>query len=181
VEGYTINFMELLVLDNSKQVFLFLWKLNFYLSLSFKEIIYRVIQATATMTKFSTERAENEHKKRQRDFREEDAEKIFDKEENLFDKFINISNLKEYLEDFQDLFSLLQDFFRGNYKEVPWLVISSIGGALFYVLSPVDLIPDFIPVVGYLDDAAVFGACLKFVRKDLEQYRRWKYSGGTVS
>ncbi|MDR9458483.1 MAG: DUF1232 domain-containing protein, partial [Salegentibacter sp.] len=55
------------------------------------------------------------------------------------------------------------------------LVISSVGGALLYVLSPIDLIPDFLPFVGYLDDAAVFAALLKYVRLDLQKYRDWKY------
>ena len=128
------------------------------------------------MSKFSEEDAEKEFSKRQKKFKKEDAEKIFNKEENLFEKFLNISNLKEYFEDFKDLFSLLKDFYQGYYKDVPWLTIASIGGALLYVLSPIDLIPDFIPVIGYLDDAAVFVACLKFVKGDLEKYREWKDS-----
>ncbi len=128
------------------------------------------------MKHISKEKAEKAHSKRQKNFKKEDAEKIFDKEETLFEKFLNISHLKEYFEDFKDLFSLLKDYYQGNYKEVPWLVIASIGGALLYVLSPIDLIPDFIPVIGYLDDAAVFVACLRFVKQDLEKYKQWKYS-----
>src|SRR5680860_175375 len=65
------------------------------------------------------------------------------------------------------------------YKDVPWLVIASIGGSLLYVLSPIDLIPDFIPFVGYLDDALVFAACLKFAQQDLEKYREWKNAGSS--
>ena len=128
------------------------------------------------MKKFSKGDAEKEFSKRQKKFKKEDADRIFDKEESLFDKFLNISNLKEYFQDFKDLFSLFKDFYKGNYKEVPWMVIASIGGSLLYVLSPIDLIPDFIPVVGYLDDAAVFAACLRFVKEDLEKYRTWKYT-----
>ncbi len=132
------------------------------------------------MKKFSEEDAEKAFSKRQQKFKEKDAEKIFEKEENLFEKFLNISHLKTHFEDFKDLFSLLKDFYKGNYKEVPWLVIASIGGSLLYVLSPIDLIPDFIPVFGYLDDAAVFAACLSFVREDLEKYRHWKVAADSV-
>ncbi len=128
------------------------------------------------MKQISQEKAKKEHSKRQKNFKKEDAEKIFDKEESLFNKFLNISHLKEYLEDFKDLFSLLKDYYKGNYKDVPWLVIASIGGSLLYVLSPIDLIPDFIPIVGYLDDAAVFVASLNFVRQDLDKYKQWKYA-----
>jgi len=133
------------------------------------------------MKQISQEKAKKEHFKRQKNFKKEDAEKIFDKEESLFNKFLNISHLKEYIEDFKDLFSLLKDYYKGNYKEVPWLVIASIGGSLLYVLSPIDLIPDFIPVVGYLDDAAVFVACLNFVKQDLEKYKQWKNAKSSVA
>ena len=46
--------------------------------------------------------------------------------------------------------------------------------ALLYVLSPIDLIPDFIPVVGYVDDALVVAVCIKLVQADLDKYRDWK-------
>ncbi|MGY5846471.1 YkvA family protein [Salegentibacter sp. HM20] len=127
------------------------------------------------MARISKEQAKKELKKAQKKFSKENLKELFQKESKLISKFINIDTLNEYYRDFTDLFSLLKDWYRGNYKDVPWLVISSIGGALLYVLSPIDLIPDFLPVIGYLDDAAVFAALLKYVRQDLKKYREWKY------
>lgn len=127
------------------------------------------------MARISEEQAEKELQKRQKTFSTDKLKQLFQKENTLISKFLNIEKLNEYYRDFIDLFSLLKDWYKGRYKDVPWLVISSVGGALLYVLSPIDLIPDFIPVIGYLDDAAVFGALLKFVRKDLQKYREWKY------
>ncbi|MCM4159830.1 DUF1232 domain-containing protein [Antarcticibacterium flavum] len=126
------------------------------------------------MAKFSEEKAEKELKKGQKNFSAEKLKDLLQKEDSLFAKFLNVTNLKEYTDDFIDLFSLLRDWYQGRYKDVPWLVISSIGGALLYVLSPIDLIPDFIPVIGYLDDAAVIAALVKYVRVDLADYRNWK-------
>lgn len=126
------------------------------------------------MAKFSEEKAEKELKKRQKKFSVEKLKKLFQEEESLFSKFLEITNLKKYTDDFIDLFSLLRDWYQDRYKDVPWRVISSIGAGLLYVLSPIDLIPDFIPVIGYLDDAAVIAALLKYVRIDLEEYRNWK-------
>ena len=40
--------------------------------------------------------------------------------------------------------------------------------ALLYLVSPVDLVPDFIPVAGLLDDAAVAGLVLDYVLKQIE-------------
>jgi len=37
----------------------------------------------------------------------------------------------------------------------PWLARVLLGAAVAYALSPIDFVPDFIPVVGYLDDVVV--------------------------
>jgi uncharacterized membrane protein YkvA (DUF1232 family) len=39
------------------------------------------------------------------------------------------------------------------HPDTPWHAKALAAFVLVYVLSPVDLIPDFIPVLGYLDDA----------------------------
>ena len=41
--------------------------------------------------------------------------------------------------------------FRGS-PRVPWFAKAVVGLVVAYALSPIDLIPDFIPVLGYLDD-----------------------------
>lgn len=43
-------------------------------------------------------------------------------------------------------------------KRTPWYVKLLIGIVVSYALSPVDLIPDFIPVLGYLDDLILIPA-----------------------
>lgn len=40
-------------------------------------------------------------------------------------------------------------------QRVPWYAKAIAGAVAAYALSPVDLIPDFIPVVGYLDDLVI--------------------------
>ena len=39
---------------------------------------------------------------------------------------------------------------------------------------PADLIPDFIPVIGYLDDAAVVALAVRSVKGDLDAFRAWE-------
>ncbi|MDA3931905.1 MAG: YkvA family protein [Tenericutes bacterium] len=40
-------------------------------------------------------------------------------------------------------------------KETPWLAKIVAGLTIGYALSPIDLIPDFIPIFGYLDDLII--------------------------
>lgn len=45
--------------------------------------------------------------------------------------------------------------FARNSSKTPWGAILSLVVALLYGASPIDLFPDFIPLVGYLDDGVV--------------------------
>ena len=40
-----------------------------------------------------------------------------------------------------------------------------------YIISPIDLIPDYIIGLGQIDDAAILGLSLYFMEKDLKKYK----------
>jgi uncharacterized membrane protein YkvA (DUF1232 family) len=48
---------------------------------------------------------------------------------------------------------------------VPWYAKALAGAVAAYALSPIDLIPDFIPVLGYLDDVLIVPAGIWLVVK----------------
>ena len=50
-------------------------------------------------------------------------------------------------------------------REAPMAVRVAIGGLLVYLVNPIDLIPEFIPVLGPLDDVVVGVLVLRFVRR----------------
>lgn len=43
-------------------------------------------------------------------------------------------------------------YFVARHPKTPWYAKLFIAGVVAYALSPIDLIPDFIPILGYLDD-----------------------------
>ncbi|MFT3983036.1 MAG: YkvA family protein [Lachnospiraceae bacterium] len=50
-------------------------------------------------------------------------------------------------------------------NETPWYAKVLAGITIVYVLSPVDLVPDFIPVLGYLDDVVILPLLIAATRK----------------
>ena len=89
-------------------------------------------------------------------------------------KFARQCALRSLMENGMLMVSLVKDYVTGAYREVPYWVMGVTGMALVYVLSPVDVIPDVIPGVGYLDDAAVVAFALRLIEKELERYKQWK-------
>lgn len=72
------------------------------------------------------------------------------------------------------MISMIRSYVRKEYTEIPIGSIISMISALIYFVSPVDIIPDFLPVVGYLDDAVVVDACIKLVKSDIDDYKQWR-------
>ena len=80
----------------------------------------------------------------------------------------------EVMDDFRSLVRLVVAYARGNYRDIPPDSLAVVVGGLVYVVSPLDLIPDAIPVAGYLDDAVVIGWVIKSVRQELDAFRAWE-------
>lgn len=105
---------------------------------------------------------------------EKDVEKTIKNRKKILDKIFHSDNLKKYTEKGKLMFEMLWDYKKGTYRQLPWLTVASIVFSLLYVLNPLDIIPDFIPVIGYLDDLTVFTFGLQFIQKDLDKYLEWK-------
>ena len=76
--------------------------------------------------------------------------------------------------------SLVRSYVKKEYTDIPIGTIIAIISALIYFLSPIDLVPDSIPVLGYFDDAAVVAACWKLVDSDVTEYVKWREENGKV-
>ena len=105
---------------------------------------------------------------------EEDVKETLGKEDEIKKLFKRVKVLAKYCNDLCEIFELLRDRVAGIYRETPWTTIAALTGALIYVLSPLDLILDFIPGIGFLDDAIVIGLAIRLALPDLEKYRKEK-------
>lgn len=84
--------------------------------------------------------------------------------------------LSKYWDDIKTSFSLIRDWFNGSYDKVPARMVVSLVGALIYFVSPLDIIPDWVPMAGLVDDATILAFVFKLSEADLNVYRRWKRS-----
>ena len=103
----------------------------------------------------------------------EDIKKIVDKTNEILQK-LGGDSFQNLVEDIRLLVSLLQDYRRGSYEEIPWSSIAAVIVSLLYLLNPFDIIPDMIPGIGLLDDAAMMGVCLSMINADFQRYKEWK-------
>ena len=55
-------------------------------------------------------------------------------------------------------------------------VYLTIAGALAYVVLPLDLIPDFIPGIGFIDDIFVVGMVMKRLSYEIQRFKVFKLS-----
>ena len=82
---------------------------------------------------------------------------------------------------FQQLFDaaltlvrLVRSYARGEYRDIkPTTIVSGLA-VLLYVLSPIDLIPDFIPVLGWLDDLSLVSWFAGKFQAELASFRSWE-------
>lgn len=98
--------------------------------------------------------------------------------ERLERKIEKVPVVGKQLSNIPMLVSLVRSYIRKDYRDVPLGSIIAIVSALIYFLSPIDLLPDSIPVLGYVDDAAVFAFVWKMVADDIEEYRKWQEANG---
>lgn len=106
---------------------------------------------------------------------EDEWVKFKDKFEAFLKKAEKIPVLGGLIDDIVCMVSLVDSYVRREYRNIPTAAILSIAAALVYLLSPIDLIPNAIPVIGYLDDASVVLLLLGFgIDQELDKYREWQ-------
>lgn len=126
------------------------------------------------MALFSQKKAETQLNAEAAKVHRRDLEDLLDRQRAIEEKVKGSGKLNRFSSDVRLMFSMIRDYWYGNYRSVPWKTIAAVAGALLYVLNPLDVIPDLILGFGLLDDASVVALCLKVVESDLHRYAAWK-------
>ena len=72
--------------------------------------------------------------------------------------------------------SMLRDSFKRKYRKTPWGTLTGGIFSILYLLNPLDLIPEALPIIGIVDDTLVFGVFLALLSRDVKKYLLWKSS-----
>ena len=98
------------------------------------------------------------------------AEKILKTKESFFEFLGSLEEKLEAMNDSQAiattlkdvplLFRALKSWAKKEYTKFPWGTLVAIVAALLYVVWARDIIPDTVPLIGHVDDAAVVAFCL---------------------
>lgn len=83
--------------------------------------------------------------------------------------------MQQILGNVKDLYNLFSDAMQGKYRINP-VTLGMIGGGLIYFVLPADLIPDFVPIFGFVDDFAILSTILKSLNQELAAHRLWRKS-----
>lgn len=86
---------------------------------------------------------------------------------------IHRHKLKKMLKEIELLILMIRSYTAGNYRQMPWKTILMALAAIVYFVNPLDIIPDFIAMFGFVDDAAVIGFVINAIREDISQFENY--------
>lgn len=69
----------------------------------------------------------------------------------------------------------------GEYEGIPKgkVILGMVG--LFYLISPVDIFPDFLPFLGFVDDAGLLLWLVKYAAEEVDKFEQWEQSQGLTT
>ncbi len=92
----------------------------------------------------------------------------------LADKESEDNKFRQLFEVALTLVRLVRSYIRGEYRQIQTTTIISGLAVLLYVLSPIDLVPDFIPVAGFLDDLSLISWFVGKFQVEIVRFRDWE-------
>ena len=79
----------------------------------------------------------------------------------------------EVWENLQTLGRLIKASVSGDYHGVPTSTLVGGVAVFLYFLTPIDFVPDFIPVIGLLDDVSLLAWFMTSIKGEMEKFAEW--------
>ncbi|MDB5229145.1 MAG: hypothetical protein JWN78_3338 [Bacteroidota bacterium] len=102
----------------------------------------------------------------------------------LDEVFLKIGESSEMFYKIQDsviaLTRMTRAWVKGDYKNISTKSMIAVVAALLYFVNPLDFIPDFIPIIGQLDDIFVLGYLIRILNKEIERFMAWEKENETI-
>jgi uncharacterized membrane protein YkvA (DUF1232 family) len=86
----------------------------------------------------------------------------------------NPPKFKELKEQINLIIDFLKQYLSGNYKNVNKSSVITLVAALIYFVNPFDLIMDYIPGIGYLDDMGIIMFVYQKLSQEFQDFKDWK-------
>ena len=77
--------------------------------------------------------------------------------------------------------AMFRDLLKRRYRQAPIGTMTGAALSLVYLINPLDLVPDVIPMLGIVDDSLVFGLFLALLSRDVKKYLLWKKTTSALS
>ena len=112
------------------------------------------------------------------------ASRLFELAKEVMGKLKGVGfkgNLAEFQNSVQLLIRMVRASASGQYKALPWKSLVSIVAVLLYFVSPIYIIPDFLPVIGITDDVALVIWLIKTLGSDINKFSEWEKNEKTIN
>jgi len=101
--------------------------------------------------------------------------------DKLADKHSKDNKFTQLFHTAHTVVRLVRSYISGEYRQIETSTIVSGLGVLLYVLSPIDLVPDFIPVLGFLDDLSLISWFVGKFNTEITHFREWEGTSATAA
>ena len=89
--------------------------------------------------------------------------------------------INELLEHVQLFLRMIKKSFSGEYSSFSNKTLLSLVFGLLYFVTPLDVVPDFIPLLGFSDDLSIIYFILKNFKSDIEAFKVWEFNQQPMS
>ncbi len=107
-------------------------------------------------------------------------EKIAELIGSVSEKMSDMDSTKKRVSEFFDrvgtMLRMLKAYISGEYRQIPWKSLLMILGSLIYFMMPLDLIPDFIPFGGLVDDISIIFLVFSSINEDIHAFLEYEQS-----